>query len=50
MGINISKNYTVRVHYLDVKSNKTDILEEKGRGTQRCPEKYQSKYISNHCC
>lgn len=29
MGINISKNYTVRVHYLDVKSNKTDILEEK---------------------
>ena len=29
MRINIYKNYTVRVHYLDVKSNKTDILEEK---------------------
>ena len=27
--MNISKNYTVRVHYLDVKSNKTDFFEEK---------------------
>lgn len=29
MGMNTSKKYTVRVHYLDVKSNDTDILEEK---------------------
>lgn len=29
MGLNTSKKYTVRVHYLDVKSNKTDILEDK---------------------
>ena len=29
MGMNISKNYTVRVHYLDVKSNKTNSLDEK---------------------
>ena len=29
MGLNTSKKYTVRVHYLDVKSNDTDILEEK---------------------
>lgn len=29
MGPNTSKKYTVRVHYLDVKSNDTDMLEEK---------------------
>lgn len=29
MILNTSKKYTVRVHYLDVKSNDTDILEEK---------------------
>ena len=27
MCMNISKNYTVRVHYLDVKSNKTDFFD-----------------------
>ena len=46
MGLNTSKKYTVRVHYLNVKSNNTDSIEENDVELKDIPKMIKAMILS----
>lgn len=50
MRLNTSKKYTVRVHYLDVKSNNTDSIEENDVELEDIPKMIKAMISSITIC